>query len=54
MQIQFFKASRITFDGLRIKYALEGSFNYVAWKDFMEAILEDGELKESDDNNILN
>lgn len=30
----------------RLKYALEGSSNYISWKDRMEAVLEDNELKE--------
>jgi hypothetical protein len=34
------------FNGLRLEYALEGSSNYIAWKDRMEAILEDNGLKE--------
>ena len=34
------------FNGLRLEYALEGSLNYIAWKDRMEAVLEDNGLKE--------
>ena len=34
------------FYGLRFKYALEGSLNYIAWKDRMEVVLEDNGLKE--------
>ena len=34
------------FNGLRLEYALEGSSNYIAWKDRMEAVLEDNGLKE--------
>ena len=29
-----------------MEYALEGSSNYVAWKDRMEAVLDDNGLKE--------
>ena len=29
-----------------MEYALEGSSNYVAWKDRMEVVLEDNGLKE--------
>ena len=32
--------------GLRLKYALDGSSNYIAWKDRMEAVLEDNNLKD--------
>jgi hypothetical protein len=33
------------FNGLRLEYALEGRCNYIAWKDRMEAVLEDNGLK---------
>ena len=33
------------FYSLRLKYALEGNLNYIAWKDRMEALLEDNGLK---------
>ena len=36
----------MSFNGLRLEYALEGSLNYVAWKDRMEAVLDDNGLKE--------
>eukprot|EP00253_Pinus_taeda_P004045 PITA_04045 len=36
----------MAFNGLRIEYALDGSSNYITWKDRMEAILEDNDLKE--------
>ena len=42
---QYFKASRMSFYGLRLKYALEGRSNYISWKDKMEALLEDNEIK---------
>ena len=42
----------MTFNGLRLEYALEGSCNYITWKDIMEEILEDNGLKEFIDNNI--
>lgn len=29
------------FDGLNIEYALEGTSNFVTWKDHMEAVLDD-------------
>ncbi len=32
--------------GLRINYALEGSLDYIAWKDRMEVVLEDNDFKE--------
>ena len=34
----------ISFNGLRLEYALEGSSNYIAWKDRMEAVLDDNGL----------
>ena len=37
--------SPMAFNGLRHKYALNGSSNYIAWKDRMEAVLEDNRLK---------
>ena len=41
------------FYGLRLEYALEGSSNYIAWKDRMEVVLEDNGLKEFIDEEIL-
>ena len=35
----------MSFNGLRLEYALEGSSNFIAWKDRMEAVLEDNGLK---------
>jgi len=46
----FFRASRMSFYRLRLEYALEGSSNYISWKDRMEALLEDNRLKEFIDN----
>ena len=34
------------FNGLQLEYALEGKYNYISWKDRMEAVLEDNGLKE--------
>ena len=31
----------MSFNGLRLEYALEGNSNYIAWKDRMEAVLDD-------------
>lgn len=36
----------MSFNGLRLEYALEGNSNYIAWKDRMEAVLHDNGLKE--------
>ena len=36
----------MAFNGLRLEYALEGSLNYISWKDKMEAVVEDNGLKE--------
>jgi hypothetical protein len=35
----------MSFNGLRLEYALKGSSNYIAWKDRMEAMLEDNGFK---------
>eukprot|EP00253_Pinus_taeda_P029002 PITA_29002 len=42
----------MAFYGLRLEYALEGSSNYIAQKDRMEAVLEDNGLKEFIDQEI--
>jgi hypothetical protein len=42
----------MSFNGLRLEYALEGSSNYIAWKDRMEAVLEDNGLKEYIDKDV--
>ena len=36
----------MSLNGLRLEYALEGRSNYIAWKDRMEAVLDDNGLKE--------
>jgi len=36
----------MSFYVLRLEYALEGSSNYIAWKDRMEEVLEENGLKE--------
>ena len=45
---------KMSFNGLRLEYALEGSLNYVAWKDRMETVLEDNGLKEFIDVEVPN
>ena len=42
----------MSFNGLRLEYSLEGSLNYIAWKDRMEAVLEDNGLKDFIDADI--
>jgi hypothetical protein len=42
----------MSFNGLRLEYALEGSLNYISWKDRMEAVLEDNVLKEYIDKDV--
>jgi hypothetical protein len=42
----------MSFNGLRLEYALEGSSNYISWKDRMEAVLEDNGLKEYIDKDV--
>lgn len=36
----------MSFYGFGLEYDLEGNSNYKAWKDMMEAVLEDNGLKE--------
>jgi len=40
------------FNGLRLEYALDGSSNYIAWNDLMEAVLEDNGIKDFIDQEI--
>ena len=42
----------MSFNGLRFEYSLEGSSNYIACKDRMEAVLEDNGMKEFIDSDI--
>ena len=42
----------MSFNGLRLEYALDGSLNYIAWKDRMEAVLEDNGRKEFMDRDV--
>ena len=42
----------MSFNGLRFEYAIEGSSNYIAWKDRMEAVLEDNGLKDLIDSDV--
>ena len=42
----------MAFNGLWLEYAIEGSSNYIAWKDRMEAVLEDNVLKEFIDSDV--
>ena len=36
----------MAFNGLRLEYDLDGRLNHIAWKDRMEAVLEDNGLKD--------
>ena len=42
----------MAFNGLRLEYALDGSSNYIAWKDRMEVVLEDNGLKDFIDQEV--
>ena len=42
----------MAFYGLRLEYVLDGSSNYIAWKDHMEAVLDDNGLKDFIDQEI--
>jgi len=37
---------KMDFNGLKLEYALERTSNFVAWKDSMEAVLDDNALQE--------
>ena len=50
--VSYFRANRMSFYGLRLKYVLQDSLNYIAWKERMEAVLEDNMLKEFIDKDI--
>ena len=50
--VSYFRANRMSFYGLRLEYPLKGNSNYIAWKDRMDAVLEDNELKEFIDKDI--
>jgi len=42
----------MAFNSLRLEYALDGNSNYIAWKDCMEAVLEDNGLKDFIDQEV--
>ena len=42
----------MSFYGLRLEYSLEGSSNYIAWKDRMEVLMEDNGLKDFIDRDV--
>jgi hypothetical protein len=42
----------MSFNGLRLEYALKGNLNYISWKDRMEAVLEDNGLKDYIDKDV--
>ena len=42
----------MSFNGLRLEYALDGILNYISWKDMMEVVLEDNGLKDFIDNDF--
>jgi hypothetical protein len=44
----------MSFNGLRLEYALEGSSKYIDWKDRMEVVLEDNGLKDFIDIDVPN
>jgi len=35
------RAKNITFNELRLEYGLEGSYNFIAWKDHMKEVFND-------------
>ena len=42
----------MSFNRLQLEYSLEGSANYIAWKDRIEAVLDENGLKEFIDAEI--
>jgi len=44
----------MAFYGLRLEYALEDNSNFIAWRDKMEVVLENNDLKEFVDQEIPN
>ena len=44
--------SPMAFNSLRLEYALNGSSNYIAWKDRMEVVLENNNLKDFIDQEV--
>ena len=42
----------MAFNGLRLEYALDGSPNYIAWKNRMEMVLEENGLKDFTDQEV--
>ena len=44
--------SPMAFNGLRLEYAMDGSSNYITWKDCMEVVLEDNGLKDFIDQEV--
>jgi hypothetical protein len=42
----------MAFNGLRLEYTIDGSSNYISWKDRMVSILEDNGLKEFIDKDV--
>ena len=42
----------MSFNRLRLEYALEGRSKYIAWKDRMEAMIEDNGLKDFIDSDV--
>ena len=42
----------MAFNGFHLEYALEGNLNYIAWKDMMEAVLEDNGLNKFIDSDV--
>ena len=42
----------MSFSGFQLEYSLEGSLNYIAYKDRMEAVFEDNGLMEFIDSDV--
>jgi len=42
----------MVFSGLRLEYALDGNSNYITWKDYMKAVLEDNDIKDFIDQEV--
>ena len=42
----------MSFNGLQLEYSFDGISNYISWKDRMEAVLEENQLKEFIDSDV--
>lgn len=51
--VSYFRANRMLFYEFRLEYVLEGSLKYISFKENIEVVLEDNELRNSWTNIFL-